>query len=81
MELICLQIDLARQKERVDFVKSYIDFAVENGSNPQIPSQAVESKTAVPPMVIWLFWSRRRGSNPRTQRPEVSCKDFLSNFG
>ena len=23
MELICSQIDLARQKERVDFVKSY----------------------------------------------------------
>ena len=33
MELICLQIDLARQKERVDFVKSYMDFAVENGYN------------------------------------------------
>ena len=33
MGLICLQIDLARQKERVDFVKSYIDFAVQNGYN------------------------------------------------
>jgi hypothetical protein len=33
MELICLQIDLARQKERVDFVKSYMDFAVQNGYN------------------------------------------------
>ena len=33
MELICLQIDLARQKERVDYVKSYMDFAVENGYN------------------------------------------------
>ena len=42
----------------------------QNGSHPRIPSQAVESKTAVPPMVIRLFWSRRRGSNPRPQRPE-----------
>ena len=33
MKLICLQIDLARQKERVDYVKSYMDFAVENGYN------------------------------------------------
>lgn len=33
MELICLQIDLARQKERVDYVKSYMDFAVQNGYN------------------------------------------------
>lgn len=33
MELICLQIDLARQKERVDFVKKYMDFAACNGYN------------------------------------------------
>ena len=33
MKLICLQIDLARQKERVDYVKSYMDFADENGYN------------------------------------------------
>ena len=33
MELICLQIDLARQKERIDYVKSYMDFAVQNGYN------------------------------------------------
>lgn len=33
MKLICLQIDLARQKERVDYVKSYMDFAVQNGYN------------------------------------------------
>ena len=33
MGLICLRIDLARQKERLDFVKSYINFAVQNGYN------------------------------------------------
>ncbi len=33
MQLVCLQIDLARQKERVEYVKSYMDFAVENGYN------------------------------------------------
>ena len=36
LELRCLQIDLARQKERVDFVKSYADFAAENGYNALI---------------------------------------------
>ena len=30
----------------------------QNGSQPRIPSQAVESKTAVPPMVIRLFCER-----------------------
>ena len=53
----------------------------QNDSHPRSPSQTVESKTAVPPMVIRLFWSRRRGLNPRPQRPEVSCIDFLCNFG
>lgn len=33
LELRWLQIDLARQKENVDFVKSYADFAVECGYN------------------------------------------------
>lgn len=33
MELICLQIDLARQKESIDYVKSYIDIAKRNGYN------------------------------------------------
>lgn len=33
MELICLQIDLARQKENSEYIKSYIDFAKENGYN------------------------------------------------
>ena len=33
MELVCLQIDLARQKEHVAFVKSYIDFASRCGYN------------------------------------------------
>ncbi len=33
LKLRCLQLDLARQKERVDFVKSYADFAVQNGYN------------------------------------------------
>ena len=33
MELICLQIDLARQKENLEYIKSYIDFAKENGYN------------------------------------------------
>ena len=33
MELICLQLDLARQKENVEYVKSYMDFAVRNGYN------------------------------------------------
>ena len=42
----------------------------QNGSHPRIPSQAVESKTAVPPMVIRLFWSRRRDLNPRPYGPE-----------
>ena len=42
----------------------------QNGSHPRTPSHTVESKTAVPPVVIRLFWSRRRGSNPRPQRPE-----------
>lgn len=35
-DLICLQIDLARQKERIDFVKSYADFAAECGYNALI---------------------------------------------
>ena len=42
----------------------------QNGSLPRSPSQAVESKTAVTPLVIRLFWSRRRDSNPRPLRPE-----------
>ncbi len=33
MKLKCLQIDLARQKENFDFIKSYIDFAAGNGYN------------------------------------------------
>lgn len=33
MKLICLQLDLARQKESVSFIKSYVDYAVENGYN------------------------------------------------
>ena len=33
LQLRCLQIDLARQKETVAFVKSYIDFAKEHGYN------------------------------------------------
>ncbi len=33
MELICIQIDLARQKENLDYIKSYIDFAAQNGYN------------------------------------------------
>lgn len=36
MQLVCLQIDLARQKETLDYVKSYIDFAAENGYNSLI---------------------------------------------
>ena len=36
MELICAQIDLARQKENLPFVKSYIDFAAENGYNAML---------------------------------------------
>lgn len=33
MELICLQIDLARQKESVEYIKSYIRFAKDCGYN------------------------------------------------
>jgi len=33
MELIILQIDLARQKENIEYIKSYVDFAKENGYN------------------------------------------------
>lgn len=33
LQLKCLQIDLARQKERVEFVKSYADFAAKYGYN------------------------------------------------
>ena len=33
MQLICLQIDLARQKETVEYVKSYIDYAKRCGYN------------------------------------------------
>ena len=33
MKLICLQLDLARQKENLDFIKSYADFAVSCGYN------------------------------------------------
>ena len=33
LKLRCLQLDLARQKETVQFVKSYADFAVQNGYN------------------------------------------------
>ncbi len=33
LELISLQIDLARQKESVQYIKDYIDFAKENGYN------------------------------------------------
>ena len=33
MQLICLQIDLARQKENVEYIKSYIDLAKDNGYN------------------------------------------------
>lgn len=33
MQIVCLQLDLARQKENLPFIKSYIDFAAENGYN------------------------------------------------
>ena len=33
MELVCLQLDLARQKENVEDIKSYIQFAKQNGYN------------------------------------------------
>ena len=33
MQLICLQLDLARQKENIEYVKSYMKFAKENGYN------------------------------------------------
>lgn len=33
MQLIALQLDLARQKEHVDYVKHYVDFAKANGYN------------------------------------------------
>lgn len=33
MDIICLQIDLARQKETISFIKSYVDFAASNGYN------------------------------------------------
>ena len=36
MKLICAQIDLARQKENIPFIKSYIDFAFENGYNAML---------------------------------------------
>ena len=36
MELICLQIDLARQKEAVTYVKRYIDLAKKSGYNALI---------------------------------------------
>lgn len=36
MELICAQIDLARQKENIPFIKSYIDFAAANGYNAML---------------------------------------------
>ena len=36
MKLICAQIDLARQKENISFIKSYIDFAFENGYNAML---------------------------------------------
>ena len=36
MKLICAQIDLARQKENIPFIKSYIDFAAENGYNSML---------------------------------------------
>ncbi len=36
MELICLQIDIARQKESVEYIKSYIDFAKSSGYNTLI---------------------------------------------
>ena len=33
MDIICLQIDLARQKENLPYIKSYIDFAAKCGYN------------------------------------------------
>ena len=33
MQIVCLQLDLARQKENMPFIKSYIDFAAQNGYN------------------------------------------------
>ena len=36
MKLICAQIDLARQKENITFIKEYIDFAFNNGYNAML---------------------------------------------
>ena len=36
MKLICAQIDLARQKENIPFIKEYIDFAFNNGYNAML---------------------------------------------
>ena len=33
MKMIALQIDLARQKEKIDYVKSYVDMAKKYGYN------------------------------------------------
>ena len=33
LQLRCLQLDLARQKETLEFIKSYVDFAKEHGYN------------------------------------------------
>ncbi len=46
MKLKCLQIDLARQKENIGYVKSYVDFAAATGYNTLIIYLEFAVKTA-----------------------------------
>ncbi len=48
MQIIALQLDLARQKESLSFIKSYADFAKQNGYNTMILylENAVRTKSA-----------------------------------
>ena len=61
-DLICLQIDLARQKERIDFVKSYADFAAECGYNTLILYLENASGRKIPVISIKKKRIRKRKS-------------------
>lgn len=51
MDIIALQIDLGRQKERLDFIKNYVDFAKKWGYNAIILYLECSIRTSVTPFL------------------------------
>ena len=67
LDLIILQIDLGRQKETVDYLKHYIDFAKDNGYNAVLLYLEAAVKVACVP-----FFSEEETYSPEEIREIVA---------